>query len=94
MVYNALDDTLSMEIVGAFLELWLGMTFLELWHKMEGKNVAISGCGLVILVTSVNVRVVARTNYLHLIRQSQFVVGDVANFVMRVQIVLRIGNST
>jgi len=42
VVYNALDDTLSVELVEAFIELWLGM---------EGKHMAIPGCGLVILET-------------------------------------------
>jgi len=48
MVYKALDDILSLDFAKAFLELWLGMTFLELWLEMEGKHVAIPGCGLVI----------------------------------------------
>jgi len=38
MVYKALDDTLTMAFVGAFLELWL---------RMEGEHVAIPGCSLV-----------------------------------------------
>jgi len=40
MVYNASDDTLSMELVETFLEFSL---------RMEGKHMAIPGCGLVIL---------------------------------------------
>ena len=55
---------------------------------------AIPGCGLVILVTSVSLQVVTRTDGLHLIRQSQVVASDVANLVSRVRIVFRIGNST
>jgi len=39
-------------------------------------------------------RVVARIGWLHLNRQSRVVVGDVANLVLRIQIVVRIGNST
>jgi len=56
--------------------------------------VAISGCGLVILVTRVSMQVVARMNFLHLIRQSQVVASDVVNLVSRVRIVNRIENST
>ena len=51
---------------------------------------AISGCGLVILVTSVRERVVARTDGLHLIRQSQVVANDIAKLVSRVRIVVHI----
>ena len=40
MFYNALDDTLSAELVEAFLELWL---------EKDDKHVAIPSCGLVIL---------------------------------------------
>jgi len=42
----------------------------------------------------VSVRVVARTDGLHLIGQPQVVASDVANLVLRVRIVARIGNST
>ena len=41
----------------------------ELCLEIEGKHVAIPGCGLVILVTSVSMRVMARMDGLHLIRQ-------------------------
>jgi len=43
------------------------MTFLAMWLGIEGKHVVIPGCGLVILETGVSVRVVARTDGLHLI---------------------------
>ena len=69
-IYKARDDTSSMEFDEAFLELWLEMTFLELWLRMKGKHVVIPGCDLVILVTDVSVRVVARMEGLHLIGQS------------------------
>ena len=36
----------------------------------------------------------ARTDGLHLIKQSQVVASDVVNLVSRAQIVVRIGNST
>ena len=44
--------------------------------------------------TGVSVRVVARTDGLHLIEQSQVMTIDVANLVLRIQIMFRIGNST
>jgi len=94
MIYNAQDGTSGMESVEAFLELWLEMTFLELWLRMESKHVAILGYGLLILVTSVSVRVVAHMEGLHLIGQSQVVANGVANLVSRVRIVVRIENST
>ncbi|QCD99756.1 hypothetical protein DEO72_LG7g1042 [Vigna unguiculata] len=65
----------------AFLELLLGMLLLELWLGVEGKHVTIPGCGLVMLVTSVSMRVVARMDGLHLIES-------------RVRTVVRIRNST
>jgi len=40
VVYKALDDTLMMDFVGAFLELWLRMVYLELWLRMGGKHVS------------------------------------------------------
>ncbi|QCD89485.1 hypothetical protein DEO72_LG4g430 [Vigna unguiculata] len=51
------------------------MTFLELWLGMEGKHVAIPGCGFV-SGTGVSVRVVARTDGLYTIVQSQVVASD------------------
>jgi len=85
---------LGWRLVGAFLELWLGMTSLKLWLRIKGTHVAISGYGLVILVIGMSVQVVTRTEGLHLIRQPQVVTNDVANHVSRVRIVVRIGNST
>jgi len=61
---------LGWRLGGVFLELWLRMTSLKLWLRMEAKHVVIQGCGLVILVTGVSVRVVARIEGLHLLRQS------------------------
>ena len=58
MVYIALDDTLSMELVKAFIELWL---------KMQGKHVVITGSGHVNQKTGGSMRVVARMGWLHLI---------------------------
>jgi len=60
------------------------MASLVLWLEMEGKHV----------VTGVGVWVVARTDGLHLIRQPRVLANDVANLVLRVRIVIRIGNST
>jgi len=40
VVYKALGDTLRMNFVGTFLELWLGMASLELWLGMKGKHMA------------------------------------------------------
>jgi len=54
----------------------------------------ILGCGLVILVTSVSVRVVAYTNSLYLIGQPRVVASDVVNLVSRVRTVVHIRNST
>jgi len=48
VIYKALDDVLGMEFAEAFLDLWLGMTFLEFFLRMEGKH-------MVILVTCVSV---------------------------------------
>jgi len=59
------------------------MTFLELWLKMEGKDVAIPGGGLVILVTSMSVQVVAHTDGLHLLRQSRVEASDVVNLSLQ-----------
>ena len=39
MVYEALGETLRMNFVVAFLELWLGMVSLELWLRILGKHV-------------------------------------------------------
>ncbi|QCE00301.1 hypothetical protein DEO72_LG7g1591 [Vigna unguiculata] len=61
-------NTLRMDFVGAFLELWLGIASLEFWLEME--------------------------DGLHFIEQSLVVASDVANLVSRVQIVIRIRNST
>jgi len=55
---------------------------------------AIPGCGLVILVTDVSVRVVPLTEGLHLIWQSQVVANGVVDLVSRVRIMVHIGNST
>jgi len=44
---------LGWRFVGAFFELWLEMISLDLWLGIEGKHNP--GCGLVILVTGVNV---------------------------------------
>jgi len=46
---------LRWRLARAFLELWLGIASIELWLEMEGKHVAIPGCGLVILETRVSV---------------------------------------
>jgi len=56
--------------------------------------VAIPGCGVVILVTGLIMRVVARMDGLQLIRQSWVVAIGVVNLVSRVRIMVRIGNST
>jgi len=85
---------LGWRLAGSFFELWLRMTSIELWLEMEGKHVAIPSCGLVILVIGVRVRVVARTDGLHLIRQLRVVANDIVNLVSRVRIVVRIGNSS
>jgi len=61
---------------------------------MKGKHVVIPSYGLVILVTSVSMRVVTHMDGLHLIRQSRVTANDVANLVLRVWVVVRIGNST
>jgi len=39
VVYEALGDTLRMDFVVTFLELWLRMVSLELWLRIEGKHV-------------------------------------------------------
>ncbi|QCD82905.1 hypothetical protein DEO72_LG2g3247 [Vigna unguiculata] len=62
----------------AFLELWLIMTSLELWLGMKGKLTTFLNLWLrMVSGTDVSVRVVARTDGLHLIMQSQVVVSDV-----------------
>ena len=40
LTYEALNETLMMNFVVAFLELWLGMVSLELWLGILGKHVA------------------------------------------------------
>ena len=40
VVYKALGETIRMNFVVAFLELWLVMVSLELWLKILGKHVA------------------------------------------------------
>jgi len=44
VIYKALGNTFGMDFAGAFLELWLRMTFLKLWLIMEDEHVAIPGC--------------------------------------------------
>ena len=40
VAYKALGETLRMNFIVAFLELWLGMVSLELWLGILGKHVA------------------------------------------------------
>ena len=40
VTYEALSETLRMNFVVAFLELWLGMVSLELWLGILGKHVS------------------------------------------------------
>ena len=61
-----------------FLELWLGMTSLELWLRMEDEHWAFLELWLgMVCVTSVGVRVVAPMEGLHSIEQSQVMASDV-----------------
>jgi len=39
VVYDALGDTLRMDFVVTFLELWFRMVSLELWLGIKGKHV-------------------------------------------------------
>ena len=81
MVCRALGDTLIMEFSRVFLELWLKMTFLELRLKMEGKHVTFLELWFrMVGGTNVSVRVMARTEGFHLIKQSQVVTSDVLIF--------------
>jgi len=61
-------NTLRMDFVGAFFKLWLEITSLELWLRMEGKNIVFLELWLGMADgISVSVRVVARMDGLHLI---------------------------
>jgi len=61
---------LGWQFAESFLKFWLGIKYLELWLRMEGKHLAIPSCGLMILVTGMSAQVVPRTDGLHLIRKS------------------------
>jgi len=76
VVYKAFGDTLRMDFVRAFLELWLRMISLELWLGVEVKHVELLELWLgmedeqwtfielwleMVCVTGVSVRVVTRT---------------------------------
>jgi len=84
-----------MDFAGVFLELWLRMTSLKLWLRMEGKHEVFLELWLGMTDgTNVSVRVVAHTDGIHLIEQPRVVASDVANLVSIVRIVVCIRNST
>ncbi|QCD99755.1 hypothetical protein DEO72_LG7g1040 [Vigna unguiculata] len=84
-------NTLRMDFAGAFVELWLGMTSLELWLEMVGKHLVFLELWLGMADdTGVSVRVVPRTDGIDLIEQPWVVANGVANLVLRVRLLIRI----